>query len=209
MSKVIHIQSSPRGDQSVSIQVATAFLAAYREAHPDDWVDTLDLNAAGLPTFDAPAAEAKYAVLGGGVPQGPAEKKWREVIETVDAFMEAGKVVISAPMWNFGIPYRLKQYIDVIVQPGLTFKYVDGKSIGLATGRPAMLILARGGRYPPNSPAAGFDLQRPYLEMVLRFIGFENIQSIVVEPTLGEGPEVAARQLAAAQANARTLARSF
>ena len=37
-------------------------------------------------------------------------------------FALADRVLISTPMWNFGIPYKLKQWIDVITQPGLTFR---------------------------------------------------------------------------------------
>lgn len=209
MATVLHVEASPRGDSSYSTQVARAFLAAYQQSHAGDWVDTLSLFTDSLPVFDAPAAAAKYAILSGQLPTGPAETKWREVIETIDHFMEADKLVISTPMWNFAIPYRLKQYLDVIVQPGLTFKYEAGKYIGLATGRPALLVLARGGQYPANSPTSGYDMQRPYLEMILRFMGFENIRTLVIEPTLEEGPEGAKRAADAVAAEASRLAESF
>ena len=209
MATVLHIEASPRGDESYSTQVARAFLAAYQKSHPGDWVDTLNVFTGSLPEFDAPAAKAKYAVLGGQLPAGPAEKKWREVIEIIDHFMEADKLVISSPMWNFGVPYRLKQYLDVIVQPGLTFKYEAGKYTGLVTGRPAMLVLARGGQYPANTPSAGYDMQRPYLEMILRYMGFENIQSLVIEPTLEQGPEGAKKAADSVAAEAGRLAESF
>ena len=32
----------------------------------------------------------------------------------------AERVLISTPMWNFGIPYKLKHWLDIINQPGLT-----------------------------------------------------------------------------------------
>ena len=135
---------------------------------------------------------------------------WEVVAGAVEGFKSADKIVISSPMWNFGIPYRLKQYLDVIVQPGLTFSFSpDAGYSGLVTGRPAMLILARGGEYPAGSEAAAFDFQRPYLETVLRFIGFSDIKAVVVEPTIQAGPEAADKRLAAAVENARKMADSF
>ena len=80
---------------------------------------------------------------------------------------------------------------------------------GLVTGRPAMLILARGGAYPPGTEAAAMDFQEPYLEAVLRFIGFEDIRSIIVEPTLQDGPEAARQTLTECIERARRQARSF
>lgn len=206
MATLLHLQASPRGRESASRQVARAFLEAYRAAHGGDRVETLDLFSAELPVFDAPAAEAKYALLGGPAPRGPAQEKWREVIAAIDHFKSADKLLISTPMWNFSIPYRLKHYIDIIVQPGLTVAVGPEGYKGLVTGRPAMLILARGGSYPPG---AAYDMQKPYLELILRFIGFEDIRSLVVEPTLAEGPQVAGQRIEAAAAEARRLASAF
>lgn len=209
MASVLHIEASPRSETSFSSRVARAFLEAYRQSHAGDWVDTMNVFTAAPPAFDAPAAEAKYAVMGGQRPTGEAGKKWLEVIETIDRFREADKLVLSVPMWNFGLPYRLKQYLDVIVQPGLTFKYDAGQYVGLVTGRPALLILSRGSTYGAGSPAAAMDMQRPYLEMILRFIGFEDIRTLIVEPTVGGGPEAAQKALDAACAEARKLATTF
>jgi FMN-dependent NADH-azoreductase len=52
-------------------------------------------------------------------------------------------------------------------------------------------VCARGGEYLPHSEAAAFDLQTKYIELIFGFIGFENIRSVVVEPTLQGGPDVA------------------
>ncbi len=209
MARILHIEASPRSRTSYSSQVARAFLESCQQARPADRVDTLNVFTARLPAFDAPAAEAKYAVMGGQAPAGPAERKWRDVLRVIDRFRGADKFVFSVPMWNFGLPYRLKQYLDVIVQPGLTFQYDAGRYLGLVTGRPALLILARGSAYGAGSPAAAMDLQRPYLEMILRFIGFENIHTLIVEPTAAGGPEAAQRALDAACAEARRLAATF
>ena len=127
-----------------------------------------------------------------------------------DDFKKADKVVISSPMWNFGIPYRLKHYIDVIVQPGYTFSFSPETGYtGLVTGRPAILFLARGGEYAPGTEGEAFDFQHPYLKNVLQFIGFTEIESIFVEPSLQGGPEVAQQKLDEAIQAAREKAKAF
>jgi FMN-dependent NADH-azoreductase len=88
-------------------------------------------------------------------------------------------------MWNFNIPYRLKQYIDVIAQPGLTFKVEAGKGyVGLVTGKPLMLVLARGGSYGPGDPTQSYDFQETYLRGIFGFIGFTDIRSVRIQGTL-------------------------
>lgn len=119
MARVLHVKASPRGRESLSNRVAEAFLEAYVEGHPGAEVETLDLFAAGLPVFDAPAAKAKYSVLAGQEPVGDAAGVWKRVLEAVDQLKAADVVLISSPMWNFGIPYAFKQWLDVIVQPTL------------------------------------------------------------------------------------------
>jgi FMN-dependent NADH-azoreductase len=48
-------------------------------------------------------------------------------------------------------------------------------------------------------------MQKPYLELILRFIGFTDIRTVIVEPTLA-GADAAAKALTAAQVKATELA---
>lgn len=210
MSTVLHIQASERGDESFSIRLAQAFLRSYLESHPRDSIKTLSLGKNTIPEFGALAISAKYRILYNNSSSEEEALVWKAVEATIEDFKNAQKLVISSPMWNFGIPYRLKQYFDVIVQPGYTFSYSPEEGYqGLVTGRPAMLIMARGGEYAPGTEAAAYDFQRPYLESILSFIGFTKIDSIVVEPTLQAGPEVASQKLAEAISTAREKAKNF
>lgn len=209
MAKVLHVQGSSRGERSYSRRAAEAFLEGYLEAHPGDAVETLDL-AGDIPEFDALAVSGKYRILHGEVHTEEEADAWRTVLDEIERFKEADKIVISVPMWNFGIPYRLKQYFDVIVQPGSTFSYSPETGYsGLVTGKPALLILARGGEYAPDTPAAAYDQQKPYLEGILGFIGFADVGTIVIEPTLMGGPEVAQQKLDEAIVEARERAKNF
>lgn len=209
MPKVLYIQASPRGHRSKSIAVADAFIDSYRESNPSDHIDTLNLFEADLMAFDALAVQAKYTVLHGRQHTPEELSTWRQVEAVTDRFKSADKLVIAAAMWNFNIPYRLKQYIDIIVQPGLTFSYSPDEGYkGLVVDRPAFIACARGAEYSsPESQA--LDFQKGYLETILGFIGFSDIQVVLIEPTLAGGPDVAAERLAQAIEEAKGLAKDF
>lgn len=210
MSKLLYLQCSPRGGRSYSNRAGAAFVDAYYKVHKGDEVQTLNIFETALPTFDGQVVQAKYTILHGQEHTAPERKIWGAVEKVIETFKSADKYLISAPMWNFGIPYRLKQYFDIIVQPSYTFSYSAEEGYkGLVTDKPVYLILARGGAYPAGSEYEGLDLQKKYLETILGFIGFSQIKSIVIEPTLVSGPEAAQQQLQAAIAEAQKSAQDF
>ncbi len=148
MTRLLYVEASPRKNRSKSIAVASEFLASYKESHPSDEIVTLDLWEKPLPEFDGYTIDAKYQVLHGQNFDADQQKAWQAVVDVCDEFKSADKYLFSLPMWNFGIPYKLKHYIDVLTQPGQTFSF-DPESgySGLVTGKPAVLIYARGGAY--------------------------------------------------------------
>ena len=205
MPTLLYIHASPRNDESYSIRAARAFLEEFSRIHPQWRVDRIDLASDNIPPFNAPAAKAKYTVLNGQTPADAAGWAWKDVCNLIDRFKLADAYLIASPMWNFGVPYRLKQYIDNLVQPALTFSYSPQTGYkGLVTGKPAVLMLARGGAYGTDISS---DFQRPYLELILRFIGFTDIRTVVIEPTLA-GAEPAEKALQQAVVQARELARN-
>ena len=209
MSKLLHIEASPRGDRSASITVARHFLEVYRAKHPGDTVETLDLWRTNLPEFDGATIDAKYAILHGQAPSGDQVGAWQVVTRIAEHFKSADKYLFSLPMWNFGVPYKLKHFIDVLVQPGLTFSFspADGYK-GLVAGKPAVAIYARGGAYGPGTGAEGYDSQSTYLRQILGFIGITGLQEVFVEPT-ATGPTAKEQAVAGVSAKVTALAAAF
>lgn len=206
MAKLLHIQASSRIGRSASIAVAEHFLEVYRAQHPSDTVETLNLWEANLPEFDGATIDAKYAVLHGQSHTPAQLEEWQAVVQIADHFKSADKYLFSLPMWNFGIPYKLKHFIDVLVQPGLAFSFTPEAGYkGLITGKPAVAIYARGGSYGPGTGAEGYDAQSTYFRQILGFIGFTDIQEIFVEPTLA-GPSAKDDAVAAGNRKAAELA---
>jgi len=209
MAKLLHILASPRVE-SYSTRVAKAFLDSYRQARPDDQIEVLDLFRADIPPFHAPQAKAKYAVMAGQTPRDEAQTAWQPVIKTINHFKGFDKYLLSSPMWNFAVPYRLKQYIDVIVQPSLTVAFSPEKGYtGLVTGRPLMLILARGGAYQTGNPCETFDFQETYLRSIFGFIGFSDIRTVYIQGTLQNKPEQVEADTRKAIAKASDAAMEF
>jgi FMN-dependent NADH-azoreductase len=209
MSRLFYLQASPRGERSTSIALADAFVNAYRQAHPADEVKVTDLFQRDLPPFDGFALNAKYAILNGlkHTPEGRAA--WDQVAAIADEFKSYDKYVLAVPMWNFSIPYKLKHYLDVLIQPSLTFTFSPESGYkGLVTGKPAFLALARGGEYPAGSPAEAWDFQSKYILTALGFIGFTDIRVVMAEPTLGD-PALTAKRRDEAISKATAMAAAF
>ena len=203
MAHLLYIEGSPRKARSASIEVADAALAAWRAADSTLTVDTLDVWSEELPDFDGPVMEAKYAALSGTPLTEEQASAWSSIRKLAARFHAADALVLAAPLWNFGVPYRLKQLIDVVSQKDLLFSFDERGFGGLLPGRTALLICARGLDYSPSAytPAGTYDFQKPYLETWLRFIGISNIETVTVEKTLF-GPEADGASRAAAKAYA-------
>lgn len=186
MSKLLYIKASPRGAESKSSAVAEAYLAALRERLPDISVDTLDLAKEQIPDFDGDKAAAKMAVIAGQTNEGRRKSAWDEITAVASRFIAADRYLIAVPMWNGGIPYRLKQYIDVIHQPGLLWG-LDPQTgyFGLLKNKRAVLALTSGA-YGPSmpSPAFGIDHHATYLHAWLNQAGVTDIEEIRFQPTL-------------------------
>jgi FMN-dependent NADH-azoreductase len=208
---LLNIESSPRGPRSASIAVTNAFLDAYRQACPGVMVDTLNVWEEKLPEFDQEAIGAKYK----GINKEPMEQAeaavWDKIQELAVRFQQADRLVLGVPMWNFAYPYKLKQLIDLVCQRNMLFTY-DGNEYGplLKTPR-AFVVYARGGTYMEGSPtpASRFDHQRGYIDFWLRFIGVQEVRTLVVEGTTWPEKEKREESIARGLEDARKLAADF
>lgn len=181
MKRLLHIIATPREDESRTLQVSEAFLDAFTNRHPDWVIDELNLPKEHLPDLSQKSVSGKYVLLEGKDLFGTLRESWEEVLQHIDRFKTADFFLISTPMWNFSIPYMLKHYIDLIVQPKYLFRYGEhGKVEGLIQGKKMVVITSRGGQY--SGDAKGFDHQEPYLRTIFNFVGIMDINFIIAEP---------------------------
>jgi FMN-dependent NADH-azoreductase len=206
--RLLHISASPRGAASESLAIAATFLDVFADTHPDVEIDRFDLWDGTLPPFGPAAAAAKMSVFAGADPQGEAAAAWTAATETFRRVDSADRYLFSVPMWNHGVPYILKQLIDVISQPGLVFGFdpVSGYQPLLRNKR-AAVIYTSAVYGPERGPAFGTDFQRPYFNDWLRWAGVADVREVFFRPNLATDDAESGRQ--AAHAAARDLAKEF
>lgn len=186
MRNLLFIQASPRGMQSKSIQIAETYCSALRQQNPDLNIDVLSLWDVDLPAFDGDKAAAKINVMLGKEHTPVQKTAWDQIVEIASRFIAADRYLFAVPMWNSGIPYRLKHYIDVIHQPGLLWGLKpESGYFGLLENKQATLVLTAGA-YAPSapSPAFGVDHHSTYLRAWLNQAGVTAIDEVRFEPTL-------------------------
>lgn len=208
MGTLLYLKASPRGSRSHSIHVADAFVEAWRTGAPGREIQVRELFKMELPAFDGPMLQVKYNIMHGRTHSAQEKKAWQAVEVLIDDFKSADRYVFAVPMWNFSIPYRLKQYLDLIVQPTYTFAVGPDGYTGLLTGRKVFVSYARGGDYPAGTGKERFNFQSSYFEFILGFIGLSDVQSTAVEPTL-LGDELKDKARQAALAKALAIAKTF
>ncbi|UWP79328.1 FMN-dependent NADH-azoreductase [Dactylosporangium fulvum] len=208
MATLLHISASPRGERSESLTLAKHFLKVYGELHPDDDIVEWDLWDGTLPAFGPPAAAAKMAVFAGRTPTGEDAAAWAAAEAAYERFAAADKYLFSVPMWNSGVPYVLKQFIDVVSQPGMVFSF-DGELgyTGLVTGRKAAVVYTGAVYGEGRGPAFGADFQAPFFDNWLRWAGITDITSVEFRPNLAtpDADERRDRALAEATEAAKTF----
>ena len=208
MTTLLHISASPRGERSESLTIAATFLDELRSAHPGVAVEHWDLWDGTLPAFGPPAAAAKMAIFGGADPEGDEAVAWRAARAAFERFDAADLYLFTVPMWNASVPYILKQFIDVVSQPGMVFGFdpLEGYT-GLLAGKRAAVVYTGAVYGPGRGPAFGSDFQQPYFEDWLRWAGVDDIRSIAFRPNLATADPEPGRR--AAHARATEVARGF
>lgn len=185
---LLHVVASPRKERSASLEVANAFIDVWKTRHPEDAVDVLNVWTTPLPEFDGASLEAKYAGIEGRERTAEQKAAWEEIERLAERFTAASVIVFSVPMWNFGIPYKLKHLIDVVSQKDVLFTFDANGLNGLLGGRTVVVAAARGVALGADYPEKDFDFQTAYLFTWAGMVGIKDFRSITVERTLG-GPD--------------------
>jgi FMN-dependent NADH-azoreductase len=207
---VLHIQSSPRGGRSNSIALTNAFLSASRKVFSEINEDVLNVWDENLPEFDALSIGAKYKAIKDEPMTAAESHTWNRILELIGRFQRANRIVLGLPMWNFSIPYKLKQLIDLTAQRNYLFTY-DGREYGPCLSIPkALVVYTRGSTYRVDTPIPpSFDHQAPYIDFWLRQIGVQEIRSVLVDNAWNQNDAESAASLAAAKRSVEEIAKGF
>ena len=195
MTRLLHIDASPRGARSHSRALSAEFVAKWTAAHPDDTVVYRDLGHNPVPFVDEFWIAAAFSDPQTHTPE--LQEAIRLSNELVDEFLASDVIVLGTPMYNFGVPAVVKAYIDQIVRANRTFDYAT--YTGLATGKKLYVITVRGGAgYGPGQAMHGFDYEDPYLRAIFGFIGVTDVTFVDAE-NCAQGDEIGQASLSMAR----------
>jgi FMN-dependent NADH-azoreductase len=176
MPTLLHIDSSPLGDASISRHLTKEFVQHWKKAHPAGRVINRDLTIAPPGPVTGEWVGAAYT------PESARTAQQNEVLSLSDTLIgelfSADEYVFGVPMHNFSIPSTLKLWIDQIARVGKTFNYVDGKPVGLLKNKKATFVLASGGSYDAGTAMASYNFVEPYLRTIFGFVGVTDIHFI-------------------------------
>ena len=170
MTRLLVVETSPRGNHSISRNMTRRFVAEWRAAHPGGEVVERDLMQTELPFVTAPWLQAYFTPAEQHSPE--MKKALRLSDELVGEILAADHIVIATPVYNYNVPAALKAWIDHTVRKGLTLGF-DGA--GLVTGKTATVLLASGGVYTEGSPIRDRDIATQYLRLILGVIGITDV----------------------------------
>ena len=191
--KILQVNSSARGAASHSTRLATRLVERLREVDPDATLTVRDLHATPHPSLDEATLGALFTPHTQRTPEQVARVAQDDAL--IAEIAAADVVVLGVPMYNFGVPAPLKNWIDAIARAGTTFRYSESGPEGLLKGKKVYVALTRGGKYR-NTPA---DTQVPYLQTVLGFLGMTDVNFVYAEG-LSMGAQAEQDALASAHA---------
>lgn len=170
MPKLLIVEASPRGEYSISRNLAKKFVADWKTAHPGGEVVERDLAKMDLPYVNLPWLGASLT------PMEAHTTEMKDVLtlsnELVDELLAADHIAISTPVYNYNVPANLKSYVDHIVRKGRTLG-LTGE--GLVHGKKCTVLMASGGVYTEGSPIRDRDIATVYLRLILKVIGIEDV----------------------------------
>ncbi|MFL0797337.1 MAG: NAD(P)H-dependent oxidoreductase [Cellvibrionaceae bacterium] len=184
-SRVIRIDSSARGTSSNSNQI-TAYLAQQLQEQGAELLKAYDLGVSPLPHLSSEELVAVH----GSVDTGNEYLLERKALsdQLIAELKQADTLVLGAPMYNFGVPAVLKQWVDYIARAGETFRYTENGPQGLTGIENAYVVVATGG----TPVGSDWDHVSGYLKTVLSFIGVKHVHIVDASGSKGNTEEILA-----------------
>jgi FMN-dependent NADH-azoreductase len=206
-TNLLYLSFSPRVD-SKSAGLAKEFVSAWHGANPGA---PLRHHALGQTPVEGPDEAWIEANMTREEARTPEQMQRLAASDTAIAELhEASHIVIATPMFNFGVPWMLKTYIDLIVRVGKTFSFDPAKGFGplLSNDKKLLIVWSSAGDYPAQTPAGTYDHLTPYLHHVFGFMGITRTETVSIGNMWGP-PEAVEASLEAAQARLTALSTSW
>lgn len=181
MNKILYITANPKEiERSISLRLGEQFIKAYKIAKPEDVIESIDLYNTDIPEIDY---DLLYVIdnLKKGITPEQLTEQTRNKLERynrfTEQFVQADRYIFVTPMWNLGLPARVKAYIDTVCVAGKTFKYTEKGPQGLLENKKCLHIHASGGLHI-HKPYNHAD---PFLKDIIQFMGVNDYRTLLIE----------------------------
>ncbi|MCW4470623.1 NAD(P)H-dependent oxidoreductase [Flavobacterium sp. MFBS3-15] len=175
MKNILHVISSPSGENSISIKLGNAIVEKLVAEYPGSSVIEINVAKDPFPHLEENLIKATRSSAAPSDDEALVRSN-----KAVQQIKDADIIVIGVPLFNFSIPSTLKAWLDNVVRPGVAFTYSENGVQGLITGKQVYLAVASGAIYS-EGPMKDFDFAAPYLEKVFNFIGVTDITTVRAE----------------------------
>jgi FMN-dependent NADH-azoreductase len=169
MSHLLHIDSSVRGDLSVSRRLTARAADRWQAVHPDGTVTYRDLATSPIPHLDAVTGLAR--IVTAEQRTAAQDASFTLSAELIAEIKQADTVLLGLPLYNFGPPSVVKAWVDHIIATGLS---IDTEThTGLLGDTDFIVLASRGGGYGPGTPREGWDHAETWFRHALSVTGMQ------------------------------------
>jgi len=194
MTSILRIDASIKAETSVSRKLTSRVIGRLLDAHPGATLVARDLGITNVTPIDGNWLGAVYT---------PAEARTEaqaiiaaEADTLLNEVKAADILVIGLPIYNFGIPAQLKNWIDQLARRGETFVYTEAGPQGLLTGKRAIVALSSDG----TGLGSPIDFASGYVRHMLGFFGITDVEFVAADKMIFGAEDSIARAEAAVDA---------
>ena len=170
---ILRLDASARTEGSVSRDLADRLVSGLAAA-TDAKIVRREIGR-GLPAIDGGWIAANFTDPDARTDEHRAALAFSD--ELVDELRAANTLVLALPIYNFGVPAAVKNWVDHIARARVTFRYSEAGPVGLLTGKKAYIVVASGG----TQVGSAIDFATPYLRHVLGFVGIDDVTVIAAD----------------------------
>ncbi|MEG0297318.1 MAG: NAD(P)H-dependent oxidoreductase [Clostridium sp.] len=185
MKKLLYITANSKPEElSASKSVARTFVNKFMKKYPEFKLEEVDLYKDHIPRLEYQYFQSRNAMINDEALSKLSENEQKEakrIIALAEQFKSADVYVFAVPMWSLSFPAPVKEYLDCIMQTGVT---LDENFKGLLDDkrRTAVYIQSSGAKIPMLiSPFLNKGLN--YMEDMLKFMGIKRVEKLLVDGT--------------------------
>lgn len=176
---LFRLDASIRTEGSNSRAIADIVEHEWQANHPAEPIIRRDLGASPVP------AEAwANAVFGGWTAADARTPAQADAVvlaaKEADQLIAADEFLFAVPLYNFGVSQHFKTWVDLVLADPRMRPNGDQP----LAGKPAVLVVVRGGGYAPGTPREGWDHATGWMRRILADVWQLDVQIVETEMTL-------------------------